>query len=165
MNFEELETAEIIILGAGGLLGLVLLFLGLSLAWNGLKAGSLLAATWILIGAVLAWPPAEFYRRRMWEMENLKPHLEDKKPTLIGSVILTLASAAGFLYNLPLDSLLLLPFRIGGGALYAAVLQYRDVLGSSGSMTLFKFGQWTLQLIWVYLIADIAAGVLKRFLR
>ncbi|MFB6294821.1 MAG: hypothetical protein ABEI97_03610 [Candidatus Nanohaloarchaea archaeon] len=165
MNGGDLDSVEILLLAGGSVLGFVLMLLAASLLWNGIVSGSLLAVTWILIGGVLVWPVFTFHRDRLWDTEHLEQQLKEEKRTVIATFILAILTALAFQRGLPFDRILLLPLQVGGSALYAAALPYGELIGTTGSIWLMNVGQWTLEIIWLYLLGGIGEGAITQVAR
>lgn len=150
-----LFTAAVVISAA-------LSLLALALVTKTLASFALLALPQLVIAGVLLWPVTVVYRRALWRPQALRESILEKRATLAGTVILLLTAAAAVWQGLgPIGSLLNLPLQIGAGPLYAAALPYRAVFGREAAMLFFNIGRVTMELVWLYLLADIGAGIME----
>lgn len=88
--------------------------------------------------------------------------VETRRSVLLVTVPLAVVTALSVVPG-PLAAILNLPFRVSG-VLFGASLFYRERVGAGFAQLLLRFGQWYLELLWLYLISS-GIVVLGRRLR
>lgn len=122
------------------------------------RAGSLLDALPLFFVALLLWPvlraapwrEGSAARARAWARAN-----RDALAIAVGLAVLPVLPPVPDLVVTVLE----LPYR-GTSVFFGASLPYRDPLGRVASRSLLRFGQWSFQALWLYLLATglLAAG-------
>lgn len=108
------------------------------------------ALFWPIIAAA-PWRPAVSARVVLWAKRNHE--------TLFAVVLLTLVAVLPFTPDL-LIRVIELPYR-GSGIFFGASLFYRERLGATFAEVLLRFGQWYLELIWLYVLGSALATVVR----
>ncbi|MDY6770280.1 MAG: hypothetical protein SVU88_04885 [Candidatus Nanohaloarchaea archaeon] len=140
----------------------VLLLLAAGMLMRANAGPSLAALPRLLIAAVLLLPVYRVYRRKLWQVKNLRRWAVAEYRVISGAAVLAALSTVEISHGAgPVGGLLTLPMRVGAGAVSAAALAYRGVVGQDGAAALFEVGRWTLQLVWVYLLADIGSDAVS----
>jgi len=113
---------------------------------------SIVVALFWPIVAVAPWREGASARVVFWIVRN--------RETLVGIVGLALLAALPVTPRL-LVRILELPYR-GSGIFFGASLFYREHVGPAFADLLLRFGQWYLELLWLYVVATGAVAVGRR---
>lgn len=123
--------------------------------------GSLLATVVpLFFVALLAWP---VYRAAPWRAgvtDRTRRWLDREWPVLAVVAGLAVLPILPLVPD-PVVSVLQLPYR-GSGLFFGATVFYREQLGPLAGRLLLRFGQWTIQLLWLYLLATLVVGAVGR---
>ncbi|MFB6218912.1 MAG: hypothetical protein ABEH77_07010 [Halobacteriaceae archaeon] len=107
--------------------------------------------------AFMLWPVAAARPWRTGFDERALAWLRGRRTVLAVTAGLAAVTALSVVPD-PLSTLLTVPYR-SSGMLFGASLFYRQRLGPAVGTALFRFGQWYIEGLWLYLLASGLVGV------